>query len=142
MQIHEFVAYYVPNSRVSLLSIQNYIGKVRIGSDQYGPTYVLDPKLQDGKKLPRWNPRSKLGQFLGRSTLHASSIGLIRNLRTGAVSPQFHVVYDDHFTTVGADVTGDNLPVPTGFNNLMTFQEKISLKTQMKSLNKPLHSKK
>jgi len=22
------------------------------------PTYVLDPKLQDGKKLPKWNPRT------------------------------------------------------------------------------------
>ena len=56
------------------------------------------------------------------SILHASSIGVIRNLRTGVlVLPQFHVVYDDHFTTVGADVTGDNLPVPTGFNNLMIF---------------------
>jgi len=23
------------------------------------PTYVLDPKLQDGKKLPKWSPRSR-----------------------------------------------------------------------------------
>ena len=29
------------------------------------PTYVLDPRIQDGKKIPRWNPRSKMGQFLG-----------------------------------------------------------------------------
>ena len=25
------------------------------------PAYVLDPRIQDGKKIPRWNPRSKLG---------------------------------------------------------------------------------
>jgi hypothetical protein len=83
------------------------------------PAYVLDPKLQDGKKIPRWNPRSKLGQFVGRSQFHAANIGMIRNLRTGAISPQFNVVYDDHFTTVGADITGDNLPVPHGFDELM-----------------------
>ncbi len=25
------------------------------------PTFVLDPKLQDGKKIPKWNRRSRLG---------------------------------------------------------------------------------
>ena len=25
------------------------------------PTYILDPKLQDGKKIPRWKPRSRRG---------------------------------------------------------------------------------
>jgi Reverse transcriptase (RNA-dependent DNA polymerase) len=64
------------------------------------PTYVLDPVLQDGKKLPKWNPRSRRGQFLGLSSEHSSNIGLILNLRTGYVSPQFHVVYDDLFQTV------------------------------------------
>ena len=63
------------------------------------PAYVLDPKLQDGKKIPKWKPCSCLGQFLGRSTrAHAGNVGLIRILRTGAISPQFHVVYDDQFT--------------------------------------------
>jgi hypothetical protein len=64
------------------------------------PTYVLDPKIQDGKKLPRWQPKSRRGQFLGFSAKHASTIGLIRNVKTGSISPQFHVVYDDAFTTV------------------------------------------
>ena len=82
---------------------------------------MLDPKLQDGKKLPRWKPRSHLGQFMGRSREHASNVGLMRNLRTGAVSPQFNVVYNDHFTTVGADTSLDNILVPEGYNNLMRF---------------------
>ena len=85
------------------------------------PAYVLDPKLQDGKKIPKWKPRSRLGQFLGRSRAHAGNVGLIRNLKTGAISPQFHVVYDDQFTTVGADITQDNIPVPDGFDELMRF---------------------
>lgn len=31
------------------------------------PTYVLDPALHDGKKIPRWKPRSRRGIFLGFS---------------------------------------------------------------------------
>ena len=46
------------------------------------PAYVLDSKVQDGNKLPRWIPKSIKGQFLGRSRTHISSIGLIRNLET------------------------------------------------------------
>ena len=38
--------------------------------------------------------------YVGCSPSHASNVGLILNPRTGHVSPQFHVVYDDDFTTV------------------------------------------
>jgi hypothetical protein len=31
------------------------------------PTYVRDPVLQDGKKIPKWKLRSRVGQFLGFS---------------------------------------------------------------------------
>ena len=64
------------------------------------PAYVLEPGLQSGIKIPKWNPRSRRGQFVGYSRDHASSIGLIRNLKTGSISPQFHVVYDNWFETV------------------------------------------
>jgi hypothetical protein len=47
------------------------------------PVYVLDPKLQDGKKLPRWEPRLRVGQFVGQSKVHATSVGLIKNVKTG-----------------------------------------------------------
>lgn len=45
--------------------------------------YSTTTRIQeDGKKeIPRWYPRSKMGQFLGRSLEHAGSIGLIRNLK-------------------------------------------------------------
>jgi hypothetical protein len=64
------------------------------------PVYVLDPKLQDGKKIPKWHPKARRGQFLGVSSQHSSLIGRILNIRTGHVSPQYHVVYDDLFSTV------------------------------------------
>jgi hypothetical protein len=67
------------------------------------PAYVLDPVLQDGKKLPKWKPRSRRGQFLGISPTHSSTIGLIRNLNTGFISPQFHVLFDELFQTIHSD---------------------------------------
>ena len=66
------------------------------------PAYVLDPKLQDGSKLPKWSPRSRLGQFLGFSPKHSSTVGLIRHIATGYCSTQYHVVYDEKFTTVSS----------------------------------------
>ena len=64
------------------------------------PAFVLEPKLQNGQKLPKWNRRSRLGQFLGYSENHSSLVANIRHLQTGYVSPQYHVVYDDLFQTV------------------------------------------
>ena len=64
------------------------------------PVYVLDPKLQDGKKLPKWQARARRGQYLGISPDHSSTVGLIHNLRTGFISPQYHVIYDDLFSSV------------------------------------------
>ena len=46
------------------------------------PSYVLNPILQDRKKIPKWQPRSRQGQFLGMSEDHASTIELIRNLQS------------------------------------------------------------
>ena len=64
------------------------------------PVYVLDPKLQDGKKLPKWKPRSRQGMNLGASPDHSETVGRILNLQTGSISPQFHIVYDERFSTV------------------------------------------
>jgi hypothetical protein len=64
------------------------------------PVYVLAPKLKDGQKIPKWEPRSRRGQYVGNSPAHASTVGLVRNLQTGTITPQFHLVYDDYFETV------------------------------------------
>jgi len=69
------------------------------------PVYVLDPKLQDGKRLPKWNKRSRRGVYLGISKLHSSTVHLVLNLQTGKVTPQYHVVFDDTFSTVFSDGT-------------------------------------
>jgi hypothetical protein len=64
------------------------------------PTYALDASLQGDGKLPRWDPRSRAGVYLGRSKHHASNVALILNLETGNVSPQYHLTFDDKFSTV------------------------------------------
>ena len=68
------------------------------------PAYVLEPKLTEaGGKIPKWKPRSRRAQYLGVSPVHAETVALVRNLSTGYISPQFHVVFDDDFETVYAD---------------------------------------
>jgi hypothetical protein len=49
-------------------------------------------------------------------------VGLIRNLRTNNISPQFHVVYDDYFATVHAD---EGEPPPE-WEELLTFNRSRS----------------
>ena len=65
------------------------------------PCYVLDHRLQSGlSKPPKWDPRSDLRIFVGVSPIHARSVAMVLNPRTGLVSPQFHVVFDDNFQTL------------------------------------------
>ncbi len=64
------------------------------------PVYILDASLQDGKKIPKWNPRARLGLFLGFSNLHSSQVPLVLNAATSHIPPQFHVIFDDKFETL------------------------------------------
>jgi len=73
------------------------------------PAYVLEPKLQNGQKLPKWNRRSRLGQFLGYSDEHSSLVANVRHLKTGFISPQFHVVFDDLFESVFSSGPDDDI---------------------------------
>ena len=40
--------------------------------------------------------------FVGFSPVHSSLVPLVLNVRTGKISPQYHVVFDDKFTTVNS----------------------------------------
>ena len=66
------------------------------------PAYILDARLQDadGPGAPKWEPRSWLGIYVGHLPYHAGSVALVMNAQTGLISPQFHVVFDDNFSTV------------------------------------------
>ena len=63
------------------------------------PCYILDSRLQTNPKgVPKWEPRERLGIYLGRSPAHAANVALVLNPNTGLVYPQFHVVFDENFT--------------------------------------------
>ena len=64
------------------------------------PAYVLDATIADGKKLPRWKPRSARTQYVGLSTKHSGQVPLVMSLETGKITSQFNVVHDDWFATV------------------------------------------
>ena len=65
------------------------------------PTYVLEPKLQkSGIKIPKWAPRSRRGAFMGFSPHHSTLVPRVLNFTTGSITPQFHVVFDDSFSSV------------------------------------------
>ena len=73
------------------------------------PVYVLEEKLQNDQKLPKWNCRSCLGQFIGFSEEHSTLVANVRNLWTGYISPQYHLMFDDLFKKTVWQ--GDNDPV-------------------------------
>ena len=61
--------------------------------------------------LPKWDPRSQTaGLYVGMSPNHASSVALVLNLATGHVTLQYHVVFDDDFSTVQYLRTGERPP--------------------------------
>ena len=72
------------------------------------PVYVLNKTISDGKKIPKWQPRSTRMKYMGLSPKHASSVPLVLNPTTGSLTAQFHAVFDDWFATVGA--SADQLP--------------------------------
>ena len=55
---------------------------------------------QDGNKVPHWDSRVRIGAYVGHSPRHAGNVALILDLATGHVSLQFHVVFDDSFSTI------------------------------------------
>ena len=97
-------------------------------------TYVLDPKQQDGKKLPKWLARARRAQYLGVSPDHSSTIGRILNLHSGCISPQYHVIYDDVFFMVPSAESGGTLEpalvgpfwcklIATGYESLLPDED-------------------
>jgi hypothetical protein len=73
------------------------------------PVFVLKAKLQNDQKLPKWNRRARMGQFVGFSDKHSSLVANVWHMSTNFISPQFYVVFNDLFETVNC--TGVDEPV-------------------------------
>ena len=89
------------------------------------PIYVLDARLQSSGRAgpPKWVPRSRIGVYLGHSPYHAGSVALVWNPTTGRVSPQFHVVFDDDFSTVPSMVSGT---IPPNWGELLKHSSEMA----------------
>ena len=69
------------------------------------PAYVLVGELQNQKRIyNKWDYRSKVGIYLGRSPNYGRNVALILNRDTGLVSPQFHVKFDPTFRSIGPSI--------------------------------------
>ena len=64
------------------------------------PVYVLDAQLQGARFIPKWYERVRVGAYVGRSPIHAGNVSFILNPSTVQISPQFHIVFDETFSTV------------------------------------------
>ncbi len=71
--------------------------------------YVLEAKLQNDQKLPKWNRRACLGQYVQFLDEHSSMVANVCYLTTGYISPQFHLVFDDLFETVNRTGVDDRV---------------------------------
>ena len=60
-------------------------------------------------------PQSSQAVYLGISTHHAGSVALVMNLKTRYISPQFHIVFDNDFTTTTTRITNK---LPDGWDNI------------------------
>ncbi len=89
------------------------------------PVYVLEPELQDGKKIPKWQPRARLNMFVGFSDVHSSLVPLVLNMATGNLSPQYHIIFDDKFSTVNLLPAEDSLE--TQWTSIFKLQQECCL---------------
>eukprot|EP00957_Ditylum_brightwellii_P190489 14499662-Ditylum_brightwellii.AAC.2 len=66
------------------------------------PIFVLDNISQSGTGIgpAEWDSKAKAGIYLGHSPFHTGNVALVLNLQIGHVSPQYHVVFDNEFSTV------------------------------------------
>ena len=72
------------------------------------PTHVLEPEFKNTDvKIPNWDPRIQRGGNMVLSKIHSTKVGLVLNLLTGSISPQYHIVFDDMFSTVVSSTSSD-----------------------------------
>ena len=66
-----------------------------------------------------------MGQYLGKSPKHTSSVGIFINIRAGYISPQYHVIYDNRFHTVMGGEEDNEAVVSYRCENLMNDLETV-----------------
>ena len=65
------------------------------------PCCILDSRLQTNPEgVPKWEHHARLEIYLGCSPNHSGNVALVLNPLTGLTLPQYHVVFNNDFTTV------------------------------------------
>ena len=84
------------------------------------PAFVLHPNLQDKQNITKFNRKSHMGKLLGFSDEHSTLVAMVRNLATNFASPQFHVAFDEKFSTIQNENKLEDNSVEEIFNELFT----------------------
>eukprot|EP00957_Ditylum_brightwellii_P168613 12833894-Ditylum_brightwellii.AAC.1 len=78
------------------------------------PVYIMDKAKTDGNKPPKWDPCSRVSAFLGYFRDHARNVAWVMNPNTDHISAQYHVIFDDMFTTVTTTTDADKIELWNG----------------------------
>jgi hypothetical protein len=116
---------HTPESKLYGVNIENI--PVKTLHTIFCPCYVLDSRLHNVGSIgpPKWEPRSNICVYLGHSPFHAGSVALVYNPSTGHVCPQYHVVFDDDFTTVPYMEAGT---IPPHWSDLVHSASELAIK--------------
>ena len=90
----------------------------------------MDPNLRDSHKIPKFEPRTKMALHFGLFPKHASTVPLVLNLLTGNIFPQFHVVFDNLFTTVDSSEESPNDSIDSAKWTDLFMNERFMLQVQ------------
>jgi hypothetical protein len=82
----------------------------------------VDAVLQNG------NQGQRFGVYLGHSPFHIGSVAQVFNPKTARVSPQYHAIFDDDFTTVSYMERGE---VPPNWEELSPLSTKSAMDESM-----------
>ena len=88
------------------------------------PVFFLGSPLQGGPaRLPKWEPISRNGLYLGHYPFRYGSVYLVLNTRTGQVSPQYHMVFYNTLSIVDHIRKGK---FPVKWKNMVEEHSEIS----------------
>ena len=92
---------------------------VKLFHTLFFPGYFLDARLHSAGRYgpPKWEARSRIVMYLVHFPFRAGIMSLVWNPTTDRVSPQYHVVFNDNFTTVQYMGSGT---IPTNWEDLAT----------------------
>jgi hypothetical protein len=114
-------------SPVEVFAQTDVAPRVKFAHTFGSPVYVLDSRLQSGRRISKWTSKSRVGIYLGASPRHSRKVALVLSLATGLVSPQFHCQYDDLFDTMRR-TAGNRLP-KSSWQELAGFVDKVEPKS-------------